>query len=429
MAREMEHYFGYWHLDGFVEKKGGLRCRAFPPGRIVTYANSLALDTNGMKGLENIMEQTIWWNEARKKVEVKVKRTSKRIGSGFPHASVQGRYDSTEPFRWTAGFWAGLLWHLYRDSGDPELRSLAEGCEAGMDEALDSFTMLHHDVGFMWCLTSVASYRLTGNETSMVRALKAASTLAARFNLKGGFIQACNSKNWKGVDHNAGWAIIDCMMNLSLLFWAWETTDDPRFRHIAEVHANTVLRDFMRPDGSCCHIVTFDPETGQRLETLGGQGCSPDSAWARGTAWSLYGLSICAAYTGVEKYLNGAKQAAHFFLANLPDDLVPIWDFRLPEPEGMPRDSSAAAIASSGLLLLAEQLPKTEARLYRSRAEAILQSIYERFTSWETEEEAIVLHGTGNYLNGKHIDVPLIYGDYFFVEALAKLRGHKELFW
>ncbi|WP_284639310.1 glycoside hydrolase family 88 protein [Paenibacillus silviterrae] len=371
----------------------------------------------------------LWIDEVWEKAIAKIGQMSKTIGAGFPHVSKEGKYDSLEPRFWTSGFWPGLLWLAYRDTKNEELKRLAEECEARMDVCIDEYTCLHHDIGFMWSLSSVANYKLTGSAESKLRALKVAGWLAGRFNIKGQYIRAWNNNNWKADGGNAGWAIIDCTMNLSLLFWASAEIGDPRFKHIAAAHANTVLREFLREDGSCYHIVTFNPETGVRVGALGGQGFAPGSAWARGTAWALYGLALCYHYTKDDAYLQGSKKAAHFFLANLPEDLVPYWDFRLTTLEGAPRDSSAAAIAASGMLLLAEVLPEEQGCLYATAARQIMKSLADHYAVWDQKDEAILLHGTGHYPAGKNIDVGLIYGDYYFVEALAKLRGQTELFW
>lgn len=370
-----------------------------------------------------------WVEAAWRRAADKIATVSQRIGSGFPHACIGGRYDRTPPSAWTSGFWPGLLWLIYREGGEPRFRQLAEACEQAQDAALDEFVGLHHDVGFMWCLSAVANYKLTGNARSRTRALKAANLLAGRFNIRGKFIRAWNDKVWKGETNNEGWAIIDCMMNISLLFWASKETGDPRFRHIAMDHADTVLREFIRPDGSVRHIVCFDADSGQRTGALGGQGYSADSAWARGAAWAIYGMVICYAYTDEERYLHGSQRVAHFFLANLPEDAVPYWDFRLPELEGAPRDSSAAAIAASGLLLLQQQLSSVEGAMYGRGAARIMQSLNRNYTSYGPEDEAIVRHATGSYPTGKNIDVPLIYADYFYVEALSRMMGQREMFW
>ncbi|WP_309119766.1 glycoside hydrolase family 88 protein [Paenibacillus sp.] len=372
--------------------------------------------------------RTDWAQSAWNDVVEKVSRTSGRIGPAFPHASVNGKYALEPAHWWTAGFWPGLLWLVYRDTKDEALRNIAEACEEKLDPVIAEYYRLDHDIGFMWTLTSVARYKLLDNEDSRRRALLAANLLAARFNIQGKFIRAWNP--WKPGENNAGWAIIDCMMNLPLLHWASEATGDPRFKHIAVAHADTVLEHFIRPDGSVYHIVIFDPLTGEKVGANGGQGYSAESAWSRGTAWALYGMALSYRHTGDERYLQAAKRVAHFFLANLPEDHVPHWDFRLPAEVPKYRDSSAGACAACGLLLLAKQVAVVESDLYRHAGERILRSLYEHYGTFDKEdEEGLILHGTSHYPEGRNIDVPLIYGDYYFVEGLSQWLGHGELFW
>ncbi|WP_135556861.1 glycoside hydrolase family 88 protein [Paenibacillus cymbidii] len=360
------------------------------------------------------------WDAAARKIAA---RTSRRIGAEFPHGSHDGRYQVTAPSYWTAGFWPGLLWLLYRDGGEPRLKQLAEACEERMDEVLADVGRLDHDMGFMWTLTSLANWQITGSAASARRAMTAASHLAGRFNINGRFIRAWNHPE------RTGWAIIDCLMNLPLLHWAAKHADDPRFRHIATAHAETAVRHFIRPDGSAHHIVRFDPETGERLGTLGGQGYADGSAWARGAAWAIYGAALSHAHTGRAEFRDASERAAAFFLANLPEDRIPYWDFRLPAAaqEQAPKDSSAAAIAASGLLDLAAAVHGDKQAEYREQATAILRSLTDRYRAGD-DEEAILLHGTGNLPMGQNVDRPLIYGDFFYMEALAKLRGHSS-FW
>jgi unsaturated chondroitin disaccharide hydrolase len=370
----------------------------------------------------SVQRNEVWLSEAWSKTMVKIEQTSKTIGANFPHVSKEGKYDYTQPHGWTAGFWPGLLWLSYRDTQREALLRIAEECETKMDIGIEEYAGLHHDVGFMWSLSSVANYKLTGNPASKLRALKAAAYLASRFNLRGHFIRAWNEENWKSEKGNGGWVIIDCMMNLNLLFWASQEIKDPRYKHIAMAHADTVLKEFIREDGSTYHIVQFDPEIGQRVGELGGQGFASESAWARGAAWAIYGLALCYQYTKEDRYLQASKKVAHFFLANLPEDSVPYWDFRLPTQEAAPRDSSAAAIAASGMLLLATLLPVEEGRLYESSAKRIVKSLCDHYTVWDTSDEAILQHGTGHWPANKNIDVGLIYGDYYFEEIYVLLR-------
>ena len=194
-----------------------------------------------------------WAKEAWLQVARKIERTSERIRDGFPHASNGGKYVLERPSWWTAGFWPGLLWLVYRETGDERLRGYAESCEAQLDQVVLDYDRLDHDIGFMWTLTSVARYKLLGAEDSRRRGLLAANLLMGRFNLQGRFIRAWNP--WRPDEDNAGWAIIDCMMNLPLLHWAADATGDARYRHVAIAHADTALAHFIRPDGSVNHIV------------------------------------------------------------------------------------------------------------------------------------------------------------------------------
>ncbi|MGO4540736.1 glycoside hydrolase family 88 protein [Paenibacillus sp. 2TAB19] len=361
-----------------------------------------------------------WVDEACRKTIDKIERTSLSIGASFPNGSAQGRYEKSPAYDWVSGFWPGLLWLAYEETSNDRLKELAVECERQISRTLWEFEQLHHDVGFMFGLSSVNQYKHLQDEEAKRHALMAASLLAGRFNPVGGFIRAW--PNWGGEDHS-GWAIIDCMMNLPLLYWASREIDDPRYRHIAELHADTVLREFVLDDGSVHHIVSFDPETGKRIGALAGQGHAADSAWARGAAWALYGFTLSYSYTGKEKYLKAAESVARFFLDHLPEDKVPYWDFRLPTfGKDMPRDSSAAAIAASGLLDLAAAVQGEEAKEYQQQAEAILNSLYNHYGAWEAEEEALLLHATGYYAADVYVDAPLIYGDYYFVEALLKLK-------
>ncbi|HWO54038.1 MAG TPA: glycoside hydrolase family 88 protein [Paenibacillus cookii] len=368
----------------------------------------------------------VWADGAWDRIRHKIGRTSRRIGVSCPHASVNGVYDDMRVSWWTAGFWPGILWQLSADGGQPEFRDIAERCEERLDEPLHALAV-HHDSGFIWLLSAVANYRITGNERSRQRGLMAASQLASRFNLKGRYIRA-----WHDAENinRAGWSIIDTMMNLPLLYWASETTNDPRFRHIAAAHAETVLEHFMRPDGSSYHILRFDAETGELLGADAGQGYAEDSAWARGSAWTLYGMALSYKYTGNEAFLTAAKRAAYFFLAHLPEDYVPHWDFRAPRNDDTPRDTSAGACAACGLIELAAHVPAGEGQTYLDAAGRLVRALDEQYGAWDREdEEGLILSGTSNLPGGVHIDTPLIYGDYFFVEAVSRLRGSKLGFW
>ncbi|WP_102714516.1 glycoside hydrolase family 88 protein [Paenibacillus castaneae] len=342
-----------------------------------------------------------------------------QIGHKSPHAAkADGIYDDMRLDWWTAGFWPGILWILYDVTGKEQFKEAAWSWDEKLESKMMQANNFHHDVGFQFLPTAVIKHKLTADSDALRRGLFAANFLAGRYNIAGRFLRAWNQDK-------RGWSIVDSTMNLSLLFWAAEASDDPRFTHIAKAHADTVVERFIREDGSVCHIVSFDPETGEYLGAIGGQGAGPDSAWSRGAAWALYGMANAYRYTGDGKYLRASQRVAHFFLANLPSDDVPHWDFRASESlNGEPRDSSAGACAASGLLELATLLPDNEGSIYLRAAERILMSLHHNYATWHLPtHEAILLQATGHRPAGENVDVSLIYGDYFFVEAIAKLNG------
>lgn len=360
------------------------------------------------------------------KLDAKVKRMITLIGDKSPHvAGADGKYDDNAHDWWTSGFWPGLLWVMYDYTGDEVYKAAAWDWDHKLNLCFEDYPVeLHHDVGFQFLPTAVCKYEWTGDQEALRIGLKAANFLMGRYNAAGEFIRAWNVED--GVDYR-GWAIIDCLMNIPLLTWATKTTGDPRYQHVAMKHTDTFLKYGIRDDGSSCHVLSFNPQTGEFIEQIGGQGYSPTSAWSRGNAWALYGLSLAYRHFGDHKYLTAAKRVAHHFITALPDDSIPYWDFRLPTLEGEPRDSSAAAIAASGLMELAEHLDEHEKRIYLSAAERMLYALSEHYATWDQPgHEAILIGGTGHKPANSNINVSLIYGDYYFVEAFAKLNGWKN---
>ena len=316
---------------------------------------------------------------------------------------------------WTNGFWPAEMWQMYLHTGDEAYRAEAERAEEMLDEAFEEFDHLHHDVGFMWLISSGVNFRLSSNDASRKRTLRAANMLAGRFN-PNGFIRAWN-------DDKHGWAIIDCMMNLNLLYWASDCTGDPRYRKIAMAHADTTLKHFVREDGSVDHIVCFDPEGGEVVDRLAGQGCAKGSAWSRGQAWGLYGFVLSYQHTGKPAYLEAAKKIAGFFMENVKTTGVPLCDFRQKENDLF--DSCAGAIAACGLIELSRT---TNDESYLDAAVAMLKAMDERCADWSAEEPAVLKKCTGSYGGNDH-HITMVYADYFFTEAMAKLSGEKLRFW
>jgi unsaturated chondroitin disaccharide hydrolase len=374
-----------------------------------------------------VIDTTLEWaTVAQEQAEAKLYALAKRVGGAFLHATTHGGYITHTPDEWTSGFWPGLLLLAYQQKGTTRLLEHAIEAEATLEQAVCSEYLygLHHDVGFQFSPTAVMRYRLTGDPAARRRGFLAANLLMGRFNPSGGFIEAWNT------DDRRGMVIIDSMMNLPLLYWAAHEFNQPRFRNVADSHARLALRHFVRPDGQTHHVLRFDQVEGTLIDARGGQGYAPFSCWSRGQAWALYGFSLAYRYTSDAAYLAVARRVADCFLAALPNQEVPPWDFGVPEPTTAPRDSSAGAIAASGLLELAALLPPTEGEPFRRAAVRLLHALYTHCGTHDHErEEGLLRHATGNHPKGLNIDVSLIYGDYFYFEALGKLNGDLETCW
>ena len=387
-----------------------------------------------------------WLNEVYDKLMVKMKAECERIGTMIPYTTGKdGKYhDITEtPWGqggsvgfWTNGFWPGMLWQMYEATGDEAYRKAAAGVEDRLDVLLKSCETVDHDVGFLFLLSAVANYRKTGDPEARRRGLLAASLLSARYNLDGKFIRAwpdgmSKMAEMMGGGDIRGWMIIDCMMNIPLLYWASEETGDPRFKKIAVNHAKTAQQYVVRPDGSCNHIVAFDPETGEYLNNPGGQGYQQGSSWSRGQSWAVYGFALSYRHTGDESFLNTAKQCAHYCIANMAvTDWLPLVDYRQPA-EPVKYDSTAAMCTACGLLEIASHVEETEARFYNEAAYRILRACEAKFANWDPEADSIMTGGTFFYHDptGENTEVPIIYADYYLIEAILRLKGKALFAW
>ena len=339
----------------------------------------------------------------------------------IPYSTENGQWKPVHIHWWPNGFWPATMWQMYLATKDELYRDEAIRAEQMLDVNLLDFEGLSHDVGFMWLIQSGVRYALEGNQDSYARTMRAAQHLACRYN-PNGFIRA-----WNG-EGRQGWAIVDCMMNLPLLYWASEVTGDPRFRLIAMKHADTAMQVFVRPDGSCNHIIIFDAEPGEVLDTPGGQGSESGSSWSRGQAWALYGFTLSYLHTGKKEYLDTAKRVANYFISQITDDYIPRCDFRQPA-EPVLKDDTAGTVAAAGLLVLAQQLPELEAVTYYDVAVKMLRAMEKEDINWELNDPALLQRCTSAYhdIPGRHMTMN--YADYYFVEAINMLRGQKMLFW
>ncbi|MEN0002984.1 MAG: glucuronyl hydrolase [Bacteroidota bacterium] len=322
--------------------------------------------------------------------------------------------DATKSKSWTSGFYPGTLWQLYRYSKNDALKAAAMTWQAPVEkEKHDSTT---HDLGFKVFCPYGNAYRLTGNKTYQDIYVTAARTLSTRYNPNVGAL-----RSW---DHHADvWdfpVIVDNMMNLELLFEATISTGDSTFYYIAEQHATTTLNNHFRSDNSSYHVVDYHPDSGEVEQRHTHQGAFHESAWARGQAWGLYGFTVAYRYTRKPEFLAQAQKIAQYFFnhANLPEDLIPYWDFNAPNIPSEPRDVSAATIAASGLYELATY-DAAKAEQYMTWADQILLSLEQQ--AYKTEAAPFFLaKSVGNAPAGSEIDVPIVYADYYYVEALLR---------
>ena len=367
-----------------------------------------------------------WVNNIWELIRRKTENTASRIGDKIPYTvTANGRFDdrgTTEIAWWTNGFWSALMWLMYIGTNNETYRTIAENAENRLDNAFELPEELHHDVGFMWNLSSGVNYRLTDNIKSRRRWLIASDLLAARYNIEGGFIRSWNGKGTEG------YTIIDGMMNIPMLYRAAKEFGDPRYEYIAKHHADKTLTDHIRPDGSVIHIVDHDVKDGRVTRTLGGQGYGEGSSWSRGQAWGIYGFALSYIHTKDERYLNAAKRIAHYFISSVCDDYLPRCDFRSPA-EPVVYDSSAGACAACGLIEIAKAVPELEKPIYLRAALNMLKAMNERFCDWNFDTDFILGFGTELYGIESKRHMPIIYGDYFFVEAIYKLKGFDFLLW
>jgi len=363
--------------------------------------------------------------EIFRKIAAKLYAECERNKGIIPYIPQNGRYEDMGAKSinwWTNGFWNGILWQMYAATKESLYFDMARETEERLDEALANEKMLDHDVGFMWLHASVADYRLTGDETAKGRALKAAEHLASRYRPGGKFILAWNN-------NDPGIMIIDCLMNLPLLFWAANETGKEEYKEIALGHLETAMRYVVRPDGSCNHIVLVDPETGEFRDNPAGQGYESGSAWSRGQAWAVYGFALAYRYTKDVRYLDKAKTVAHYFLANIAlNDYVSLLDFRAPA-EPVYLDTTACACAACGLLEIALFVPELEKALYEQSAIRIITAMDGKYCDYDTKTDGILQYGSARYDRASDREVPIIYGDYFYLEAILRLKDQYMEMW
>lgn len=330
-----------------------------------------------------------------------------------------GKVVTVEPEDWTSGFFPGSLWLIYEHTRDDAWKQAATEYTTRL-ERLKEYGGTH-DLGFMLGCSYGQAYRLTQDPDYRTVLITGANTLAGRFNQNVGAIRSWDFGPWKFP------VIVDNMMNLELLTWASRESNDTSLLDVALRHADTTEKHHFRPDGSSFHLVDYDPATGAVLRKQTVQGAADSSAWARGQAWGLYGYTAMFRETRRPAYLERATTIADFLVKHprLPADGVPYWDFDAPGIPKVPRDSSAAAIMSSALLELAGFVDADRAATYRAMAVKQLRSLASPAYRAAVGSNGgfLLMHATGHLPEGREIDKPLIYGDYYFLEALTRFRA------
>ena len=358
-------------------------------------------------------------NESEKSIHERAERGWSELVS--PRSlDEEGRLIMVPSKDWCSGFFPGELWYMYEYTGDPKWAALARRRTLLLER--EKYNAGTHDMGFKLYCSYGNAYRLTGDTMYRDVLVRAAETLSTRFNPVVGCIRSWDFSRF-------GWVypvIIDNMLNLELLFWATRETGDKRFYDIAVSHARNTLKNHMRPNGSSYHVVDYDPQTGAVRGKWTHQGAHPESSWSRGQAWGLYGFTMCYRETGDTTFLKEACRIANYVFnhPNMPEDLVPYWDFDVTPSEEEPRDASAAACMASALYELSGFGTVDSAR-YRQWADRILENLTASYRNDPGSCSGFLLkHSTGAKLLDMEVDKPLVYADYYFLEAL--LRKHKS---
>jgi len=333
---------------------------------------------------------------------------------------AEGKLITSNSKWWTSGFYPGCLWYLYEYSDDPKIKEDAKMITARVEQ--EKFTTDNHDVGFILYCSFGNGLRLTGEESYNEVLLTGAKSLCTRFRPNAGIIQS-----WATRDKWQCPVIVDNMMNLELLMWAFKKSGDSSFYKIAVSHADATMKNHYRPDYSCYHVVSYDTISGAVQVKQTAQGFSDESAWSRGQSWGLYGFTMMYRETGLERYLVHARHIADFLInhPNLPEDKIPYWDYNAPEIPNAERDASAGAIMASALIELSKYTDQETGKKYLQVAEKQLRSLSSPAYMAKRGENGnfILMHSVGSLPAKSEVNVPLSYADYYFIEALLRYKN------
>ena len=362
----------------------------------------------------------------------KIDRGIETFDGDFPcEYSVDNVYAATENVSgWGNGFWTGILWHAFELTGDAKYMNVATSHVPSFYNRIENkIGVNHHDMGFLYTPSCVAAYKLTGNNEAKEAALLAAQHLISRYHEKGQFIQA-----WGDVSANDNYRlIVDCLLNIPLLYWATEVTGDVTYRDIAYNHFKTTVSVCYREDGSTYHTYFFDQTTGEPIKGVTHQGASDDSTWARGQAWGMYGPLLTYIYEKDESAMDAFTAAADYFLEYLPTDYVAYWDLSFNDGDYEPKDSSSAAIALCAMLEGIKHMDESDPRreTYVKACNRIMNSLIDHYTTKDVPAaNGLLLHATYSKPGNIGVDEMNIWGDYFYMEALHRMLDPSwDLYW
>lgn len=352
-----------------------------------------------------------------------------KFGERFPApATVHNQYALMGNVEWTNGFWTGMLWLAYELTGDQKYADLATKHVTSYLERIEQqIEVAHHDLGFLYIPSCVSAYKLTGNLDARKAALLAADQLASRFQEKGGFIQA-----WGELGASDNYRlIVDCLLNIPLLYWAADETGESHYREMANRHYEATVTHAFREDASTFHTFYFEPETGQPVKGITRQGYADDSSWARGQAWSIYGTALKYYVDRDSQAVVDFKALTNYLLNRLPADHVPYWDLIFNDGSSQSRDSSAGAIAVCGMHEMLKYLPESDEdkQVYRQGMHSMLRALMAYTYQDLANQNALLLHGVYSWHSGKGVDEGNIWGDYFYLEALVRFKKDWQLYW
>lgn len=371
------------------------------------------------------------WAKAIEQAVEQTKRNIERFGNQFPHVSTDGKHYVLNPNTdWTDGFWTGMLWLCYEYTGEKVFRDAAVRTVDSFRRRLQVRTNLnHHDIGFLYSLSSKAGWIVDKDEEARQLTLQAADALMERWRETPQLIQAWGPEN---DPENGGRIIIDCMMNLPLLYWATEQTGDAKYREVAGIHAEKSRRFLVRGDDSSYHTFYFDQATGDAVRGGTHQGYRDGSTWTRGQAWGIYGFALAYRGLGRPEFLETSRRMAKYFIDRLPEDHVVYWDFDVPQAPESKRDSSASAIAACGMLELAGHLGP-EDPFKAELMDAVTRSISSLALNYTpdraSDEEGLIRRGSYSVRTGLSPDDYTIWGDYYYLEALMRLERGIPGYW